>query len=253
MGRLAVRTDNFRLSFKLIEKLRAKSLDFVVIDIKKPVPNEDIIWFASASEIIQYPSAGKPIPVEIDSIDTAILSAIYHLTGSQSSVSLIIGVDPGPYPGIAWLVDGAFCGIMQLTSIDELMPNLVKLRKIAAFDSITIKIGDGAPLIRDRIINDCVSNNWHIEQVNEHKTSSGLIRNNHSTSALRIATQSGIRIWQLRDIIPTQGEIKYIQAESRKQSMGEFTISRSAAILVAQGDLSMDDALANRSDYSSEE
>ncbi|MDC3070278.1 hypothetical protein OA314_00905 [bacterium] len=39
MGRLVVRTDNFQLSFKLIEKLRAKSLDFMVIDIKKPVPS----------------------------------------------------------------------------------------------------------------------------------------------------------------------------------------------------------------------
>ena len=253
MGRLVVRTDNFQLSFKLIEKLRAKSLDFMVIDIKKPVPSDDMIWFAAPSEIIKYPSVGKPIPVELSSIDSAILSAIYHLKGSQAAVSLVIGIDPGPYPGIAWLVDGAFCGIIQLTSIEELMPNLVKLRKIADCETVIIRVGDGAPLIRDRIINECVSRNWHIEQVNEHKTSTGLIRNNHSTSALRIATQGGSKIWQLRVITPTQGEIKYIQGESRKQSKGEFTISRNAAILVAQGELTMAEALANAKHYSSEE
>ena len=253
MGRLAIRTDNFRLSYKLIEKLRAKSLDFEIIDVKDSVPHDDIVWFSAPSEIINFPSIGTPIPVELDSIDSAILSAIYQLKGSLASVSLIIGVDPGPYPGIAWLVDGAFCGIIQLTTIRELMPNLVKLRQIGNFDKIIIRVGDGAPLIRDRIINDCIANNWVVEQVDEKKTSSGLIRNNHSTSALRIAAQPGVKIWQQRDIKPTQGEIKYIQTESRKQSKGEITISRTAAILVAKGEISMDEALANPQAHSSEE
>ncbi len=253
MGRLAIRTDNFRLSYKLIEKLRAKSLDFEIIDVKDSVPHDDIVWFSAPSEIINFPSIGTPIPVELDTIDSAILSAIYQLKGSLASVSLIIGVDPGPYPGIAWLVDGAFCGIIQLTTIRELMPNLVKLRQIGNFDKIIIRVGDGAPLIRDRIINDCIANNWVVEQVDEKKTSSGLIRNNHSTSALRIAAQPGVKIWQQRDIKPTQGEIKYIQTESRKQSKGEITISRTAAILVAKGEISMDEALANPQAHSSEE
>ena len=33
MTRLAIRTDNFRLSYKLIDKLRAKSLNFEILDI----------------------------------------------------------------------------------------------------------------------------------------------------------------------------------------------------------------------------
>tara|TARA_B100001248_G_scaffold116378_1_gene87077 strand:+ start:3187 stop:3873 length:687 start_codon:yes stop_codon:yes gene_type:complete len=228
-------------------------LDFEIIDVKDSVPHDDIVWFSAPSEIINFPSIGTPIPVELDTIDSAILSAIYQLKGSLASVSLIIGVDPGPYPGIAWLVDGAFCGIIQLTTIRELMPNLVKLRQIGNFDKIIIRVGDGAPLIRDRIINDCIANNWVVEQVDEKKTSSGLIRNNHSTSALRIAAQPGVKIWQQRDIKPTQGEIKYIQTESRKQSKGEITISRTAAILVAKGEISMDEALANPQAHSSEE
>ena len=56
-----------------------------------------------------------------------------------------------------------------------------------------IRIGDGAPLIRDQIINDCLAKNWIVEQVNESKTSSGLVRNNHAISALRIAANSGQR------------------------------------------------------------
>ena len=166
---------------------------------------------------------------------------------------MVIGIDPGPYPGIAWLVDGAFCGILELTSIQEIIPNLLKLRRIADFKDITIRVGDGAPLIRDRIINDCISRNWIVEQVDEKKTSSGLIRNNHSISALRIAANSGKKIWQLRNITPTEGDIKYIQTESRKRSKGEFTISKAVAILVAKGELSMEEALEQHGHSSSEE
>lgn len=253
MARLAIRTGDFRLSFKLIEKLRLRNLEFEVIDITKPIANESTIWFSTPSEIVTHPTIGTPIPVEIDNIDDAILFAIFQLKRTGKSLSLIIGIDPGPYPGVAWIVDGAFNGVKELTSVAELIPFLQKLIDIANFESVTVRIGDGAPLIRDRIINDCILQNWIVEQVNETKTSLGLIRNNHSISALRIAANSGTKVWQTRDLSPTDGEIKYIQTESRKRSNGEITISRSTAVLVALGEMSMDEAITTCRHYSSEE
>ena len=253
MARLAIRTEDFRLSFKLIEKLRLRNLEFEVIDITKPIHNQNIIWFSTPSEIVNHPTIGTPIPVEIDNIDDAILSAIFQLKPTGKSVSLIIGIDPGPYPGVAWIVDGAFNGIKELASVAELIPYLQKLIHIADFETVTVRIGDGAPLIRDRIINECILQNWIVEQVNETKTSSGLIRNNHSISALRIAANSGAKVWQTRDLNPTDGDIKYIQTESRKRSNGKMTISRSTAVLVALGEMSMEEAITTRRDYSSEE
>ena len=253
MARLAIRTEDFRLSFKLIEKLRLRNLEFEVIDITKPIHNENIIWFSTPSEIVNHPTLGTPIPVEIDNIDDAILSAIFQLKPTGQSVSLIIGIDPGPYPGVAWIVDGAFNGIKELASVAELIPYLRKLIDIADFETVTVRIGDGAPLIRDRIINECILQNRIVEQGNETKTSSGLIRNNHSISALRIAANSGAKVWQTRDLNPTDGEIKYIQTESRKRSNGKMTISRSTAVLVALGEMSMEEAITTRRDYSSEE
>ena len=135
----------------------------------------------------------------------------------------------------------------------ELIPYLRKLIDIADFETVTVRIGDGAPLIRDRIINQCILQNWIVEQVNETKTSSGLIRNNHSISALRIAANSGTKVWQTRDLNPTDGEIKYIQTESRKLSNGKMTICRSTAVLVALGEMSMEEAITTRRHYSSEE
>ena len=116
-----------------------------------------------------------------------------------------------------------------------------------------IRIGDGAPLIRDQIINDCLAKNWIIEQVNESKTSSGLVRNNHAISALRIAANSGQRIWQQRELRPKHGDVKYIQTQSRKMSNGHITISKQLALLVAKGELTMQEAILEQSSYSSEE
>ena len=253
MARLAIRTEDFRLSFKLIEKLRSENLGFEVIDVKKSIPNDEIVWFSTPKEIVNFPSKGTPIPVENDNIDDAILSAIFQLKKSTIPISMVIGIDPGPYPGIAWIVDGAFNGVLELTSVEEVVPKVQKLIRIAKFASVTIRVGDGAPLIRDRIINDCIAENWVVEQVNESKTSVGLIRNNHSISALRIAANSGAKVWQMRELNPTNGEIKYIQTESRKLSNGEITISKPTAILVARGELSMEDAITRDRFYSSEE
>ena len=115
-----------------------------------------------------------------------------------------------------------------------------------------IRIGNGDPLIRDRIINICIGNNWNVEVVDESKTSKGLLRHNHSISALRIASNSGQRVWELREINPLPGQIKEIQRQSRKFSKGKLTISYSQAELVAKGELSLTDAIENFSHSSDE-
>ena len=88
--------------------------------------------------------------------------------------------------------------------------------------------------------------------VDESKTSRGLLRHNHSISALRIASNSGQRVWELREITPLPGQIKEIQRQSRKFSKGKLTISFGQAELVAKGELSLTEAIENLS-HSSEE
>ena len=253
MARLVIRTEDFQLSFKLIEELRSRNIKFEVIDIHNEIVNRSTIWFSSPIEILEHPTAGKSIPVSLDSIESAVYSAIFLLRGIENSVFLTIGIDPGPYPGLAWLVDGVFIGVSQLASVAELVPEIEKLIRSLEFQTMLIRIGDGAPLIRDQIINYCIAKNWVIEQVNESKTSSGLVRNNHAISALRIAANSGQRILQIRELRPKHGDVKYIQTQSRKMSNGQITISQHLALLVAKGELTMQEAIIDQSSYSSEE
>ena len=253
MAKLAIRTSNFQLSYKLIKSLRARKISFEVLDPAERLPSTDIIWFAESHEILEYEHLGKAIPTNIETIDDSIDLALLVMKGLRNPKQLIFGIDPGPYPGLAWLADGVFIGVSQLQSIEEIREKIISISKIIHSQTLLIRIGDGDPLIRDRIVNICISNNWNIEIVDESKTSRGLLRHNHSISALRISTLSGTRVWELRDIEPSPGQIKEIQRQSRKFSNGLLTISFEHAKLVAKGHLSLHEVISEMNYSSSDE
>jgi hypothetical protein len=157
--------------------------------------------------------------------------------------NISIGIDPGPRPGLAWLADGVLMGVAQLEGIDFVVEHINSIINAAEFKNMTLRIGDGAPLLRDRIINKCLEHQWNLEEVDEAKTSRGLLRHNHSASAIRIALLRGKRVWQQRVLKPTDGQIRYIQNQSRTDSSGAKTISKELAAKVGTGDLTMPQAL----------
>lgn len=252
MARLAIRTANFQLSYKLIQSLRARKISFEVKEISEKLTSNDIIWFAEGSEIIDSDSIGKAIPTTIETIEESIEFALLVMKGLDEPNQLVFGIDPGPYPGLAWLADGVFIGVSQLQSIEAISQKISSVSSSVNARSTLIRIGNGDPLIRDRIINMCIEENWNLEVVDESKTSRGLLRHNHSISALRIASISGIRVWELREITPLPGQIKEIQRQSRKLSKGKLTISYEQAELVAKGEVSLNDIIENKG-HSSEE
>ena len=252
MARLAIRTANFQLSYKLIQSLRARKITFEVKEISEKLTSKDIIWFAEGSEIIDSDSIGKAIPTTIETIEESIEFALLVMKGLDEPNQLVFGIDPGPYPGLAWLADGVFIGVSQLQSIEAISQKISSVSSSINARSILIRIGNGDPLIRDRIINMCIEKNWNLEVVDESKTSRGLLRHNHSISALMIASISGIRVWELREINPLPGQIKEIQRQSRKLSKGKLTISYEQAELVAKGEASLNDIIENKGHSSDE-
>ena len=253
MAKLAIRTSNFQLSYKLIKQLRSRNINFDVIDPAEKLSSKEVIWFAESHEILENEHFGKAIPTNIDSIDASIDLALLTMKGLSNPKQLIFGIVPGPYPGLAWLADGVFIGVSQLQSIEEIREKIISISHAIQSQSMLIRIGDGDPLIRDRIVNICVTNNWNIEIVDERRTSRGLHRHNHSISALRISSMSGIRVWELRDIEPSSGQVKEIQRQSRKLSNGLFTISFEQARKVAKGYLSLQEIVSKINHSSSEE
>ena len=124
MSRLAVRTEDFQLSYKIIQELRKRKIEFSVLESGASIPSNDTIWFAHIDEINSSNIVGRPIPTSPDTIEQSVDVAMYLLRGNSSPNQLVIGIDPGPKPGIAWLVDGVIIGISQFNFIDDIIPKI---------------------------------------------------------------------------------------------------------------------------------
>ncbi|MDC0341366.1 hypothetical protein OAM96_05375 [Candidatus Poseidoniaceae archaeon] len=226
-----------------MEALRKKGLPFTQLEIGQSLPSKDTIWFGSEEEVANAIGEGRGIACNIDCCESAVTQATILINGLSVIENISIGIDPGPRPGLAWLADGVLMGVAQLEGVDFVVDHVNSIIAAAEFKNITLRIGDGAPLLRDRIINKCLENQWNIEEVDEAKTSRGLLRHNHSTSAVRIALLRGKRVWQQRVLKPTAGQIRYIQNQSRTESSGAKTISKELAAKVGTGELTMPQAL----------
>ena len=243
MAKVVIRCADFKLAFRLMETLRKKGLPFTQLEIGQSLPSKDTIWFGSEEEVGNAMGEGRGIACNINCCELAVTQAMILRNGLSIIEHISIGIDPGPRPGLAWLADGVLMGVAQLEGIDFVVEHINSIITAAEFKNMTLRIGDGAPLLRDRIINKCLEHQWNIEEVDEAKTSRGLLRHNHSTSAIRIALLRGKHVWQQRVIKPTDGQIRYIQNQSRTDSSGAKTISKELAAKVGTGDLTMPQAL----------
>lgn len=233
--RIAVRTDDFRLSFHLMRELKRRKCNFVMLATSD---DWDGILLSSPEEVQE-----GHIPATEETVEIAVERAIQASRGLDSAVQLVFGVDPGPRPGIAWLADGIVVGSAQLEQIESVVDHITSLAQAVKHQRMCVKVGDGAPLLRDRIINQLILRGIETLQVSEYKTSSGSRLKTHLHAATRIALMGGSRIYSLRDLNPTDGDLKEIQRQSRIQSSGNLTISTDLARMVACGELSLDEAI----------
>ena len=235
MRRIAVKTKDFRLSFHLMRELKRRKCDFVMLAIED---DWDGILLTSPDEVEE-----GNIPATEDTVEIAIERAIQASRGLDSAVQLVFGIDPGPRPGVAWLADGIVVGSAQLEQIEMVADHIIGLASAVEHQRMCVKVGDGAPLLRDRIINQLILRGIETLQVNEYKTSYGSRMKTHLHAATRIALMGGSRIYSLRDLSPTDGDLKEIQRQSRILSAGNLTISTELARMVACGELSLEEAI----------
>ena len=235
MRRIAVRTDDFRLSFHLMRELKRRKCEFVMLSSNDEWEG---ILLTSPEEV-----RGGEIPAMEENIEIAVERAIQASRGLDTAVQLVFGVDPGPRPGLAWLADGIVIGTAQLENIGMVADHIIGLSTAVKHQRMCVKIGDGAPLIRDRIINQLILRGIETLQVSEYRTSSGSRSKAHIHAATRIALMSGLKVYHLRDLIPTDGDLREIQRQSRIQSSGDLTIPTELARMVACGEISMEEAI----------
>ena len=155
---------------------------------------------------------------------------------------LMIGIDPGRTPGIAFFRNGRELRSLHVSGPEEVMPLLKPILDEYPPEDVIIRIGHGAPLMRNRIINSLMDVTSLIEIVDETSTSYLKTRRSDKAAASLIALTPGTPVKRMYSREPKKGEIRDLQQKSRKID-GQVTISKDLAKKVLKGNMKLEDAI----------
>jgi hypothetical protein len=246
MRTLGVYTKDFSLYHDLVNILKRRGLAYVSLSSIRNIPSRIGVILTSFRELHDIKSQNVIAVDAYDSIDHAVDLALQVLIGKELYAKILIGIDPGDRPGIAVVGDDI---LLQKTQVDspEKVAGMIKrfLREYPAVETC-IRIGHGAILTRNRIINSLIPLEVPIEIVDETKTTPAhQIRRSEKDgeAAAVIALLSGGKVQAKLPLRPTRGAIRNVQKYSRHLTDGKFTISEQIAVEVLKGKLSLKEAI----------
>jgi hypothetical protein len=235
-------TEDFELSYDLMRMLKSRGLVFKNLDFRDPVPADVGVVITGEDETyrIDHPKvvkAGKDREI-------AIGVAIQMMTGKERVRMLVIGIDPGEKRiGFAVLADGTVLDAKQMNTVGEVEEELDAVVDRYTSKNLLVRIGHGAPTIRNRIVNTTLGRHLRVEIADETSTTRK-VNLPDVEAAITIAGLPGVGVDRALRVSPSPGELKHIKNRSREMSEGEITISTPLARRVAMGDLSLEEAIS---------
>lgn len=256
MRRLGVLTTDFALYHDLVRYLRDHGISFESLAFGE-IPGPEVGVVVTSWRDVHRSDLPVQLPVVPVSIDAsgredvagAVTQALRALEGVPGYHELVVGIDPGKRPGIAFLGDGRIIHTAQTMAAAEVAPLLRGLLPQFPSDRVVVRLGQGAPRERDAILYEVLG--WQdpalrIELVDETGTTPRPGRQRawspDVAAAVEIARTPGRGAPRPRPFV-SPGQIREIQRESRELSGGRRTISRDLARRVARGDLGLREAL----------
>ena len=226
--RVGILTNNFSKLNHITRKL--KNAEFNLVHLKKiPIIDHEIDVIVT-DEPIEDCLTPNILPGNLDILELKIRCAYYQKN------NLTIGIDPGGICGLVassnnhLLFQKEFKSIVIMTEIIISIDNEIGLKNI--------KIGIGSPPRRNLIVSSLQNYKSKIQFVDERRSGSG----SHIEAAIRIAS----RIPELKEpseYSPKDGEIAWIQKQSRRLSKGLITINKETANRILLGEMSMEEAI----------
>ncbi len=240
---IALATEDFAAYLDLSRHLRAQKIPFQSLIPGTPIPGEIKVVITTDNEQanIQHDHI-----VTYTTPEATIEETMRLVRGLETVDHIIIGIDPGPRPGLALLADGHLLTARQTPNPEHVVQDVNAIAQRYQDTPLTVRVGHGAQTRRDRIVNGLLEHGHHVELVDETETSParGRIAGERDKIAARvIAMTTGQPIRTPRTITVPPGEIRDIQRRSRIESDGQITISRHLAGKVAEGLLTLPEAV----------
>jgi len=233
---VAVVTEDFRFFYEAVRLLKEKGQPFISMGFSDALPLNAELVLTTEGERKRL--RGRKV-IASDDPAWAVKAALALLKGGSFN-RMIVGVDPGPRPGIAILGDGKVLLAETLLSPEEVAPAIRDFLSFVSTNELLLRVGHGDPTNRDRIINTLWDVTRNIEMVDETSTTR---RTGHPDAAAAIAQSRGELMPSRPRVVPTQGEVRDIQRLSRIESGGAITINTALARQVAVGALTLNEAI----------
>lgn len=242
---IGVLTSDFSVYHDLAAALKARGIPFASLREDEEVPANvgAIITTAAEASVIPHKNVvAYTTPVE------TIEAAERALVGASAVRRLIIGIDPGEHPGVAVIGDGRVLSTVHASSPEAVRAIVERAISSIAGEQITVRVGHGSPTQRDRILRALLTLDVEVEVVDETRSTPLAYRSNAERdigAAKAIALARGATVVSAAPPVvrPSTGELRDLQRKSRIASGGLVTISRTLALAVAVGRLTLEEAV----------
>ena len=137
---LYVRTDDFRLAHRLLSEFNQRNLPAKQISVTQPVEH-GAYWFGTPDEVASM--GGLGVAVDVNAVSAAVSTWLLSRQLDAPPKQLVVGVDPGPRPGFAFLADGVVLGKREMDAIDDAIDATVQLVTRVKPMQVLVRIGHG--------------------------------------------------------------------------------------------------------------
>lgn len=241
---LGVQASDFSAYYDLVQALRARGVPFV------PLAPGDVVPESVGVLVVTSPGSPSDHPhvVAFTNVDDTLALALALLHGPGPFRRCVVGIDPGERPGVAVLGDGRVLRLVHAASPETVRDAVRDALLHVQADAFLVRVGDGAPTYRDRILRTLAGIDVAVELVDERRTTpptshSPAERDTAAATSIALTPGAELRLVDLPPVRPSEGELRDIQRKSRLASRGMVTISRHLARHVALGRLTLDQAV----------
>lgn len=233
-------TEDFRFFHLMVRLMKERHEPFVSLGLKDPVPDSvgAVITTNHERDQVRFHtvvSDGDP--------EVAFKAARSLLRGKRFS-RLVVGIDPGRTPGIAVIGDGRIIDTELVYCPEDVAETLSRMTRNLDYGKLLVRIGNGDPTNRNRIIHSVWPLVDGVEIADEARTTKRTDTPDID-AAIMIAFTSGEKVEVQPEVCPTPGEVRDIKRLSRIAAGGRFTISTETASRVALGKISLAEAVEN--------
>ncbi len=213
---IAVATVSGRAYYIIVSELQKRNIRFLSLMPHQPVPVEikAIITTEEEKHLINH----ERVLVYKDGVDpeAMITNALQIIQGKEHYERIAIGVDPGEVLGLAVLADGRVIKTENCFSVRETLlkiENILKSLESTSAASISVKIGDGVPAYKEKLLqalDNALPHDVILESVSEAGTSRSMNEARHKrglrdiVAAIKIAGRNG-HTYQRRKVDESDG------------------------------------------------